>query len=633
VPLHLVTVVFAAVAVAGLLVSWRSLGQSRAAPVGEAGTPVRRAHFMAVSGLLLNAIFLLTILAEGMAPLFVDPCLIPTLDPPRGFRLVEPVLALGLGPAPAFAAHGGLETTGALAGGWGLTAASGAVLILAGGLYARGAREVWRRAGAGMVVGRWQATAYGAALVALAIALVSPLDTLSAALFSAHMVQHLLLVLVAAPLLVIAEPLVPLLWALPRRWRRALGRSWRRHHWVAGAWRIATTPLLAMGVHAVAVGFWHVPAPYEAALTDTALHVAEHASFLVTALLFWWALIHAGRAGGAGHGTAVIAVFVASLLMTALGALITLAPAAWYPAHAAGAAAWGLTPLQDQQLAGLIMWVPAGLVYVGAAAALFLAWLGEAERRVTRREAAQERTSMTSIATMKRSSRALGLSLVLLATPAVASAEWFVDAYAGWSMTERADVDVGGISVAGVPVRASLLDVEPEDSPLFGVRAGYWFGFLPEVGLGVDVFYFRPDVRRQRVTATGTVSGRILDEPLSVTVAGPVTIASADLPAVVVGGDLLLRWRFLQTPDIPNGRLQPYITLGPALLVTDSDDLGTTLGFKVAGGFAWQFHRRLAVFGEYRFTRFTPSDVESGGLRYSADVNTHHVLGGISLRF
>jgi opacity protein-like surface antigen len=119
----------------------------------------------------------------------------------------------------------------------------------------------------------------------------------------------------------------------------------------------------------------------------------------------------------------------------------------------------------------------------------------------------------------------------------------------------------------------------------------------------------------------------------SPTVAGPVTIASADLPAVVVGGDLLLRWRFLQTPDIPNGRLQPYITLGPALLVTDSDDLGTTLGFKVAGGFAWQFHRRLAVFGEYRFTRFTPSDVESGGLRYSADVNTHHVLGGISLRF
>lgn len=227
----------------------------------------------------------------------------------------------------------------------------------------------------------------------------------------------------------------------------------------------------------------------------------------------------------------------------------------------------------------------------------------------------------------------LVLSLVVLATPAVAHAEWFVDAYAGWSMTERADVDIKGISVAGVPVRASLLDVDPDDSPLFGVRAGYWFGLLPEVGLGVDVFYFRPDVRRQRVTATGAVSGRVFDEPISVAVSGPVTLESADLPAVVIGADLLLRWRFLQTPDIPNGRLQPYITLGPALVVTDPDDLGTTLGFKVAGGFAWQFHRRLAAFGEYRFTRFTPSDVESGGLRYSADVHTHHVLGGISFRF
>lgn len=223
--------------------------------------------------------------------------------------------------------------------------------------------------------------------------------------------------------------------------------------------------------------------------------------------------------------------------------------------------------------------------------------------------------------------------LAVLLLPGPARAEWFFDAYAGRSTTERADVDIRGFSVAGVPVQASLLDVEPEDSPLFGVRAGYWFGFLPEVGIGVDVFHFRPDVRRQRVTATAAVSGRILDEPLTVSVAGPTTIPSADLPAIVVGADLLLRWRFLTTADIPNGRLQPYLALGPAWLVTDPDDLGTTLGFKAAGGFAWQFHRHLAVFGEYRFTRFRPDDVESGGLRYSTDVNTHHVLGGISFRF
>lgn len=227
----------------------------------------------------------------------------------------------------------------------------------------------------------------------------------------------------------------------------------------------------------------------------------------------------------------------------------------------------------------------------------------------------------------------LSLIVALLAMPAAVRAEWFLDAYAGWSMTESADVDIHGLSVAGVPVAARLLGVEPESSPLFGIRAGYWFGFLPEVGVGVDASYFRPDVKRQRVTATAAVSGRILDEPVTISVSGPATIPSADLPAVVVGVDLLLRWRFLRTEEIPHGRLQPYLGLGPALLVTDPDDLGTTLGFKAAGGFAWQFHRRLAAFAEYRFTRFTPRDVHVGGLRYSVDVNTHHALGGLSLRF
>jgi opacity protein-like surface antigen len=225
------------------------------------------------------------------------------------------------------------------------------------------------------------------------------------------------------------------------------------------------------------------------------------------------------------------------------------------------------------------------------------------------------------------------VALVLVSTPGTGRAEWFLDAYAGWSTTERLDIDIRGFSIPGVRVRASLLDVETEDSPLFGVRAGYWLGVLPEVGLGLDVFYFRPDIRRQRVTATASVSGRIFGEPISVSAAGPVDIPSADLPAVVIAGDLLLRWRFLQTPDVPNGLLQPYLALGPALLVTDPDDYGTTLGLKVGGGLASQLHRRLALFAEYRFTRFTPDDIEANRLRYGADVDTHHVLGGISLRF
>jgi len=228
------------------------------------------------------------------------------------------------------------------------------------------------------------------------------------------------------------------------------------------------------------------------------------------------------------------------------------------------------------------------------------------------------------------------LSLALVAVvlgPSSASAEWFLDVYAGWSSTQRTNVDISGQSISGVPVQASLLDVKSDDSVLGGLRAGYWFGFLPELGIGVDVFYFQPDVPSQRIIATGAVTGKIFDEPISISSAGPARIPSITIPAVVFAADLLARLRFLKTPDIPNGRLQPYITAGPAFLVTDPEDYGTTLGFKVAGGIAWQFHRRMAVFVEYRYTQFLPRDIKIGDLRYSADVKTNHALGGFSFRF
>lgn len=115
-------------------------------------------------------------------------------------------------------------------------------------------------------------------------------------------------------------------------------------------------------------------------------------------------------------------------------------------------------------------------------------------------------------------------------------------------------------------------------------------------------------------------------------VTGPTRIPQADIYAGVVSLDLMVRWRLLKSPELPHGRLQPYFMVGPAALITDPDDFGVSVGFKVGGGMAWQFTRRLALFGEYRFTRFTP-DVDSGRLRYEATVNTHHAVGGISFRF
>jgi cytochrome c oxidase assembly factor CtaG len=124
-------------------------------------------------------------------------------------------------------------------------------------------------------------------------------------------------------------------------------------------------------VHLAAVWAWHVPMLYEAALANRAVHAAEHAAFLGTGVLFWWAVLHRKQSYGAG----VLYVFGMALQSTLLGALLTFARAPWYTSHLGSTAEWGLTPLEDQQLAGLVMWVPGGLVYLMAALTLFGLWL------------------------------------------------------------------------------------------------------------------------------------------------------------------------------------------------------------------------------------------------------------------
>lgn len=230
--------------------------------------------------------------------------------------------------------------------------------------------------------------------------------------------------------------------------------------------------------------------------------------------------------------------------------------------------------------------------------------------------------------------RALALALAALVTlaPAPAAAEWFLDLYGGQSWTRDTDIEIQGLDISGVPVDVELLDVKLDDSLLLGVRFGHWFGFAPFFGLAVDAFYFRPDVASQRVQATGTVRAEIFDELIEATAAGPVRIPDADVPAVVIALDVMLRLPLLRDERFPNGRLQPYVTAGPAGLITDPEDLGASVGVKAGAGLVFQIFRHLAVFGEYRFTHFSP-EVESGGIEYSADIDTHHALVGISLRF
>ena len=247
--------------------------------------------------------------------------------------------------------------------------------------YAVGVRALWRAAGVGRGVSSSQAIAFGAGIVTLMVALASPLDAMADLLFSAHMVQHLLLILVAAPLLILGAPVVPALWALPRARRRALGRWWHRATGARSVLHALTAPATAFVLHFVALWFWHMPAPYQAALRSPAVHAMEHLSFLGTALLFWWAVAPSlGRLRGS-EGAGILIVAGTLLHSGALGALLMFARAPWYPAHEAGARAWGMTALEDQQLAGLIMWIPASLVYIAAAAWLFLRWMRRDERR------------------------------------------------------------------------------------------------------------------------------------------------------------------------------------------------------------------------------------------------------------
>ncbi|HEY0440983.1 MAG TPA: cytochrome c oxidase assembly protein [Xanthobacteraceae bacterium] len=240
-------------------------------------------------------------------------------------------------------------------------------------LFLFGTVRLWRHAGHGRGMARWQVACFWTGWTALALALISPLHWLGERLFTAHMIEHGIIMAVAAPLLAVARPVGAFLWALPMRARRALGRLSQTRA-VASVWRAATDPLIATLVHGAALWAWHLPGLYNTVLTSIVMHRLQHASFVVTALLFWWSLFY-GRAGLRGYGAAVFYLFVTTLHSGVLGLVIALSPKLLFPQQVAFAADWGLTPREDQQLAGLVMWVPMGFIYTAAALYFAACWI------------------------------------------------------------------------------------------------------------------------------------------------------------------------------------------------------------------------------------------------------------------
>lgn len=243
--------------------------------------------------------------------------------------------------------------------------------------YILGLVRLWRRSGPGRGIGRWRAASWLAGWAVTAAALVSPLDALGAHLFAAHMVQHELLMVVAAPLLVIGKPLAAWTWALPRRARRGAGAV-TRGRLFACAWAALTSARSSWVLHALALWVWHLPSLFQRALVDDGLHTLQHLSFLGTALLFWWAVIGRVHRGGNTLG-GLLYLFTTMLHTGVLGALLTLSPFVWYPRYEETAGAFGFDALADQQLGGLIMWIPAGVAY--PVAALVLVGLALSPRR------------------------------------------------------------------------------------------------------------------------------------------------------------------------------------------------------------------------------------------------------------
>jgi len=213
------------------------------------------------------------------------------------------------------------------------------LLGLAAGLYFLGVARLWRRAGRGRGIGAGGVACFALGWLAVAAALLSPLHHAAGRLLWAHMVQHELLMAVAAPLLVLGRPVEAF-----------------SHVAAFRVPRLLADPVFAWSLHAATVWAWHAPVLFEAAVRDPWMHLAQHTSFFLPAALFWWTVL----APGARQAGALLAVFTTMLHTGALGALMTFSRSPWYAGYG----------LEDQQLAGLVMWVPAGLAYPLAALAI-----------------------------------------------------------------------------------------------------------------------------------------------------------------------------------------------------------------------------------------------------------------------
>lgn len=238
-------------------------------------------------------------------------------------------------------------------------------LVVTALLYACGLARLWRRAGTGHGTSVLGVLLFASGLLALALTVLTPMHDVGRVVFSLHMVEHELLMVAAAPLLVLAKPMPVFLWAVGRRVTR-----WTRNVVAYGpinsARAFIASPLSATVIHGIALWVWHLPGPFQSALSGEGMHALQHASFLLSALLFWNAVLPPAPRPSKVLSSSM-ALFATSVHSSILGALLAFSPRLWYPGTADPYPICGLTRWEDQQLAGLVMWVPVGIIYLAAA--------------------------------------------------------------------------------------------------------------------------------------------------------------------------------------------------------------------------------------------------------------------------
>jgi cytochrome c oxidase assembly factor CtaG len=276
-------------------------------------------------------------------------------------------LALGLLASPALA-HGGHEH----GLGWTLDPLLIVPLGLVLLIYLVGWRRLSKRSSrpprAALFLSGW---------TVLTLSLVSPLHAAGERSFTMHMIEHELIMLVATLLLAMSSSGAVMAWGLPRPLRLSLAGSWKSP--LQSTWKRLTEPVTATAIQSVVMWLWHAPPLFDRALESSGWHIAQHACFFISSLLFWWAMLHPRRGG---YGVSAACLFATSLIGGALGALMSFSSSPWYADYAAMGmtGVLDLDPLTDQRLAGLIMWIPGGMVHGVAAILLFYKWLKEADR-------------------------------------------------------------------------------------------------------------------------------------------------------------------------------------------------------------------------------------------------------------